>query len=638
MTPTETKVGRRGFLESAFRSQSIRQKLTIGAVGVMLFCTAASAILLWFTLRSVSSSNLEAVTRNTTVTAAAAIGDLQRRVAGYADTLSRRSEIAIAVTGGNVGALEEILVPEYRSLKGLDRSVTSVEVTSRSGKVLLRGHAPDDRGEDPLFPQAVREAVSGHSFTGLAVSLDGRSAAFVAVSPLSFAEMVVGAVAVGSALDQDTAAQIREKTGAEIVFFVGGAARTSTIPATATSRLRLGSDVLGAIDNNDGVQTTESVDGRPYQVGYVPLRSGDGKLVAVMAVYVSREEIERTSRVALLRFLVILGALSVVIAWVVINLSGRLAKPVATLSEMGLKLAERDLRPTPIASVGTDEIGRSVTGMFTAIDGLRRAVEEIAHHSSELGRSAQDQTEISRRMLEDAESTSHEVVQVSSAAEEVSANMSTAASAVEEMHASIAEIARNSGDAAVVAQSAVKAADEASDTINSLGRNSQQIDKVVQIITSIAEQTNLLALNATIESARAGEAGRGFSVVADEVRKLARQTASATGEIEQQIKAIQSDSRNAVGAIAEISSTIGRISDVLQTIATAVEQQTATTAEIGNSVAEAARGSGEIAESIAHLSGRADETSATAEQTRTTASSLSELASRLQKLVNSFKY
>jgi hypothetical protein len=131
-----------------------------------------------------------------------------------------------------------------------------------------------------------------------------------------------------------------------------------------------------------------------------------------------------------------------------------------------------------------------------------------------------------------------------------------------------------------------------------LGESSQQIGKVIEVITSIAEQTNLLALNATIEAARAGEAGKGFAVVAGEVKELAKETAKATEEIGSRIAAIQEDTSDAVGAIGEIEQVIARIADMQTTIASAVEEQTATTNEIGRNVAEAARGSAEIAENI----------------------------------------
>jgi methyl-accepting chemotaxis protein len=626
-----------GGLRSRFGAQTIRQKLFIGALGVMVFCTAASSILLWFTLRSVSNANLQAVTRNATSTAASAIEDVQRRISGYADSLARRSEIAIAVSGGNSEALREVLVPEYESLKRLDQSVTSLEATSRSGAMLMRGQAPDQRRGDPLSIAAVRGALEGRPAINLATPKNGEQLAFSAVAPLMFADMVVGTIGAGSALGEETAGYIREKTGAEIAFIVDGTVRASTMSGADGARLQNGDVVLNDLSRKDGFQRLESVDGHRYQVGFVPLRSDDNRIVAVMAVYVSRKEVEHTTRMAVLRYLGLLTASLLVIAWVVVRLSTRFAEPVATLSNMGLRVAERDLRPIAVGSVGRDEIGRSVIGMSTAIDGLRNAIKTIAQHSLELGSASRDQASVSRRMLEDAEATANEVTQVSSAAEEVSANMNSAATAVDEMHASVAEIARNSTDAAIVAQSAVRVASETTEIINSLGRNSQKIDKIVQIITSIAEQTNLLALNATIESARAGEAGRGFSVVADEVKKLARQTADATGEIEQQIQAIQSDSKNAVEAIAGISSTIDRISEVLQTIATAVEQQTATTAEIGSSVAEAARGSSEIAQSIANLSLRATETEATAERTRSNAAGLDDLARGLQELVDGFR-
>ena len=115
------------------------------------------------------------------------------------------------------------------------------------------------------------------------------------------------------------------------------------------------------------------------------------------------------------------------------------------------------------------------------------------------------------------------------------------------------------------------------------------------MITSIAEQTNLLALNATIEAARAGEAGKGFAVVATEVKDLAQETARATEDISRRVEAIQADTSGAVAAIEEITSVIARISDFQTTIASAVEEQTATTAEMSRSVTEAATGTGEIA-------------------------------------------
>jgi methyl-accepting chemotaxis protein len=153
------------------------------------------------------------------------------------------------------------------------------------------------------------------------------------------------------------------------------------------------------------------------------------------------------------------------------------------------------------------------------------------------------------------------------------------------------------------------------------------------VITSIAQQTNLLALNATIEAARAGEAGKGFAVVANEVKELAKQTAKATEEIGQKIEAIQGDTKGAVQAIAEISVVINQINDISNSIASAVEEQTVTTNEIGRNVSEAAKGTGDIAKNIAGVAGAARETTQGATDTQKAAQALTELAVQLQGLV-----
>ncbi len=153
-------------------------------------------------------------------------------------------------------------------------------------------------------------------------------------------------------------------------------------------------------------------------------------------------------------------------------------------------------------------------------------------------------------------------------------------SASEELNASIRDISQSASDAAEVSRSAVDIANTTNETISKLGKSSMEIGEVVKVITSIAEQTNLLALNATIEAARAGEAGKGFAVVANEVKTLANETAKATEEIGEKIGMIQNDTKDSVDAINQITEVINKTNDYSNSIASAVEEQSATTQEM----------------------------------------------------------
>jgi methyl-accepting chemotaxis protein len=278
-----------------------------------------------------------------------------------------------------------------------------------------------------------------------------------------------------------------------------------------------------------------------------------------------------------------------------------------------------------------------ITGVNDMLDVFRDALQQIARMAAPLATSAEELNRVSQQMSSSADETAAQANVVSAASEQVSKNIQTVATGADEMSASIKEIAKNTAEATKVAMSAVKTAEATNETIGKLGQSSAEIGQVIKVITSIAQQTNLLALNATIEAARAGEAGKGFAVVANEVKELAKETAKATEDISQKIEAIQGDTKGAVSAIAQIGGVIAQINDIQNTIASAVEEQSATTNEISRNLAEAAKGGVEITRNVTGVAEAARTTTAAATDTQKSAQGLEGMASELQSLVAQFK-
>ena len=187
-----------------------------------------------------------------------------------------------------------------------------------------------------------------------------------------------------------------------------------------------------------------------------------------------------------------------------------------------------------------------------------------------------------------ADDTLSRMALASSASAETAQRMDATVTATEELSGSIQEIGQQATNGLGMAQSAVADTERTQSVIGSLNDAAERIGSVVGTISAIAAQTNLLALNATIEAARAGEAGKGFAVVAAEVKTLANQTSRATGDISQQVTAIQEATKRSVEEISSIARVIGKLTTVSTSIASAVQQQSMTTRGIAESIHNAA--------------------------------------------------
>jgi methyl-accepting chemotaxis protein len=180
-------------------------------------------------------------------------------------------------------------------------------------------------------------------------------------------------------------------------------------------------------------------------------------------------------------------------------------------------------------------------------------------------------------------------------------NATHLAGATEEFATSSGEIGRQVREAGTLTEDAAHAAAAAGKSVDGLKASSAEIGNVVSLISAIAKQTNLLALNATIEAVRAGDAGRGFAVVANEVKALSSATQNATEEIGRKIDQLQRDAQESITAVNRIMTAIAAIRPVFAAVASAVEEQVATTGELSRSAADSSRFVASVAESAAEI-------------------------------------
>ena len=221
------------------------------------------------------------------------------------------------------------------------------------------------------------------------------------------------------------------------------------------------------------------------------------------------------------------------------------------------------------------------------------------------------------RILESVERANEQSSKAARASEQTAETVNTVAAATEEVGVSAQEISKSMCSSQNAVEAVISEISSADASTQALTSAAESMTSIIALIQDIAGQINLLALNATIESARAGEAGRGFSVVATEVKNLANQVAKATEQISSEISGIQSVSGEVVARLSEINRSMAPVQDSFSSVASAVEQQSSATQEISASMQQASTSVNEINANIAAASAAVEEINASLDEIRT---------------------
>lgn len=409
----------------------------------------------------------------------------------------------------------------------------------------------------------------------------------------------------------------------------------------------------------------------PAKMG-VELEVGQIRLGLSTAGLESAKELSQQRSSAALRRLV--GGLVVAALLINLLLAGAFAfvmrrvitQPLLHIGSRMAAIAEGDADLTTRIEINEDnEIGmlglqfnRFVDKLQTLIQQVTISAATVSQLSDQIAVLSSTLSNTSRQTAKQSESASHSAAAASSAmgtisgdAAEMATSVDSVTTAINEMSASLNEVAFHCQKELHMADDATRQSTQARSMMDTLGKATKAITRVVDMINDIADQTNLLALNATIEAASAGEAGKGFAVVANEVKELARQTTQATEEIGRQVLEMQTIATTSIKSMEQISQVITEVNTISQTIVSAVEEQSATIKEIASNVSSANAITTRIATKVTQTAGSFSMVSSTMldvnagigstaqgmEQAQSSANTMKQKADELSELVARFR-
>ena len=476
---------------------------------------------------------------------------------------------------------------------------------------------------------------------------------------------------------------IGEKTGDTVTLFRGDMRVATNVKKDDGSRA-VGTHVSAAV-----AQTTLK-DGKTYigeavvvgtlsQTAYEPIKDKGGQIIGIWYVGVPNSMYDMI--VAQFRTQVIwfgLGGLAVAIllSYFVAELN---ARPLMRLTQVAQQVADGDLSVEKLPTNRKDEIGMLATAVNFMVDNLRTLIQSINQTSAQVAASSDDLSASTEQATQASGQITETILMMANGAEDQLMRTRLSAEAIDALAEGLQRIAETS---VLVTEASMQSAQEAEQGnesiqkavsqmvqihgtvqesvggVKQLAARSQEVGKIVEVITGIAAQTNLLALNAAIEAARAGEQGKGFAVVADEVRKLAEQCGESAAQITELIQSIQREATRATGSMDEVVREVQSGADAvhvageafqrilhsakqvagqIQDVTASAQEITANSEQVATSVEEVTRIAKDSADHAQTVAASSEEQSASIEEISASVESLSRMAHELQQMIRRFQ-